>query len=312
MKVLTKTMIPVVFGLAASIASMAPASAQKLPELTAKQQQTIRGEKNEQAIAALPKNYQFVKEGQLTVGIHPWRLPLGVYGADNTSLIGYNIDLGQLIADSLGLQLNFVVVEWADWPLGLRSGRFDAVISNVTVTEERKERFDFATYRQDLLGFYAKKDSPLAPIHTPKNIAGLRLITDAGTNQERLLLEWDKQNVAAGLKPIQLQYYDDEAVRSLALEAGRADAIFSVNATLAYETSVKNNLKLLGTFPGGWPSTAEVAVTTAKGNGLVEALALAINALIANGQQGQILDKWNLSEEAIEQSLVNPPGLQNF
>lgn len=312
MKIPLKTLLSAVFGLAALAASTVPASAQLLPELSSEQQQGIRSVPNDKAIAALPKDYPFVKPGALTIGIHPWRLPLGVYGPDNTSLIGYNIDLGQLLADSLGLQLNFVVVEWADWPLGLRSGRFDAVISNVTVTEERKERFDFATYRQDLLGFYAKQDSSLSSIQEPKDIAGLRIITDAGTNQERILLEWDKQNVAAGLAPIQLQYHADEAVRALALEAGRADAILSVNATLAYEVTQKNTIKLLGTLAGGWPNTAEVAVTTDKGNGLVDVFVIALNQLIANGQQAQLLAKWNLSEEAIEASQANPPGLQKF
>jgi polar amino acid transport system substrate-binding protein len=38
-----------------------------------------------------------------------------------------------------------VSIAWADWPLGLTSGKFDAVISNVTVTEERKLKFDFST-----------------------------------------------------------------------------------------------------------------------------------------------------------------------
>jgi polar amino acid transport system substrate-binding protein len=58
----------------------------------------------------------------------------------------------------------------------------------------------------------------------PKDIAGLKIITDAGTNQKKILLESDRQNVAAGLKPIEVQYYDDDAVRNLAVQAGRADA----------------------------------------------------------------------------------------
>ncbi|KRB29619.1 hypothetical protein ASE05_30575 [Mesorhizobium sp. Root172] len=70
---------------------------------------------------------------------------------------------------------------WEDWPLGLASGKYDAVISNVGVTEERKLKFDFSSYRQGLHGFYVKVDSPMTSIKEPKDIAGLRIITDAGT-----------------------------------------------------------------------------------------------------------------------------------
>jgi ABC-type amino acid transport substrate-binding protein len=49
------------------------------------------------------------------------------------------------------LELNVVPTSWEDWPLGVASGKYDAAISNITVTKERKEKFDFATYRKDSL-----------------------------------------------------------------------------------------------------------------------------------------------------------------
>ncbi len=61
------------------------------------------------------------------------------------------------------------------------------MISNVTVTEERKAKFDFSTYRQDQIGFYVRTDSLIRQIAESKDIAGLRIITDAGTNQEKIL-----------------------------------------------------------------------------------------------------------------------------
>ncbi|NKF34379.1 ABC transporter substrate-binding protein, partial [Pseudomonas sp. BGM005] len=81
----------------------------------------------------------------------------------------------------------------------------------------------------------------------------LKVITDAGTNQEKILLEWDRRNVAAGLKPIEVQYYDDDAVKDLAVQSGRADAVFSVNATQAYAAGINGKTKLVGTVSGGWP-----------------------------------------------------------
>lgn len=79
--------------------------------------------------------------------------PLATYATDAKTVVGADPDYALAVADSLGLELELVAVARADWPLGLASGKYDAVISNVGVTEQRKEKFDFSTYRQGLHGF---------------------------------------------------------------------------------------------------------------------------------------------------------------
>ncbi len=69
------------------------------------------------------------------------------------------------------------------------------------MTRERKEKFDFATYRKDSLGFYVKSTSPITSLQKAEDIAGLRIIVGSGTNQEAILLAWNAQNVKKGLKP---------------------------------------------------------------------------------------------------------------
>lgn len=278
-------------------------------DLSPEQSTRVHAEKSDKAIAAIPKDYKFVEPGVLTIGINPWDPPVATYATDAKAVVGTDPDLAVLLAETLGLKLNLVAVAWEDWPLGLSSGKFDAVISNVTVTEERKEKFDFSTYRQDVLGFYVKKDSPITSIKEPKDVAGLKIITGAGTNQEKILLEWDRENVAAGLKPVEVQYYDDSAASQLAIKSGRADAEFNPNATLAYGAAVNGGTKLVGVVSGGWPRTAEIAVATRKGSGLADPVTVAINELIASGKYGEVLKKWSLTEEAIAKSATNPLGL---
>ncbi|WP_405083908.1 ABC transporter substrate-binding protein [Paraburkholderia caribensis] len=278
-------------------------------DLSPEQNGRIRTEQDPAAIKAVPASFQFVVKDTLTIGIVPAHPPISTYATDAKTVVGFDPDLAQLVADSLGRKLNVVVLSWPDWPLALASGKVDAVISNVTVTEERKAKFDFSTYRRDQLGFFVKTDSAIRSIKEPKDIAGLRVITDAGTNQEKILLEWDRQNIAHGLKPIAVQYYDDDAVKSVALQSGRADAIFSVNAVLLYDAAKQGKTRQVGTVSGGWPRTAEVAVTTRKGSGLADPLTIALNDLIHKGQYHAVLDRWNLGSEAIEKASTNPPGL---
>lgn len=277
-------------------------------DLAAETAPPIRGERDEAAIALL-KDVRLLRDDTLTVAINVGRLPLAGFAADGKTPVGSEPGIAQLLADGLGRKLEIVPVAWADWPLGLASGKYDAVISNVTVTEARKEKFDFSTYRKDQLGAYVKTTGPIAAIKGPEDIAGLRIIVGAGTNQEQILLRWNQQNAAKGLKPAELQYYDDDAVRALAIQSGRADVYFGPNAIAAYEARRDGKTRLVGSFSGGWPVTAEIAVATRKGSGLAEAATKALNTQIAHGAYAKVLARWSLSEEAIGQSRTNPPGL---
>lgn len=268
----------------------------------------LKGTFDPKAQALIPASYRFVTPGAFTVATHPGQLPLADYGADSKDVVGIEPDIARLIADGLGLKLVIVPVAWADWPLGLESGKYDAVLSNVTVTEERKKKFDFSSYRYDLLGIYTRSDGPIQKIEKPADVAGLKVVVGASTNQYQILRQWDQQNIAAGLKPVQYQYFDDAVVGRLAVITGRADVSFEPNATGAYSAR-DGKVRRVGLFPGGWPNAAAISVTTRKGSGLADAVTQALNTQIGSGTYAQALKRWNVAEEAVPQSQTNPPGL---
>lgn len=297
--------------LALTLSALLPLPALALDgiDLSPEQPGRIRGEKIQSAIDLLPKDYKWVTPGKLTVASVPNRLPFSVYATDTRTPVGGEPDLAQIVADSLGLELELIPVAWADWPLGLASGKYDAVIHNITVTEARKEKFDFSTYRNDLLGFYVAKNSPLTEITERQQIAGLKASVHSGTNQEEILLRWIEENKAEGLAPTEVLYFDDDVVQDLALESGRIDFYLGPNATSAFKAAKDGNIRLVGTLSGGFPLTAEIAVATKKGAGLADAVTAALNGQIANGTYGRVLGKWGLDAEAITESRTNPPGL---
>ena len=268
----------------------------------------LKGTFDPEAQALIPSGYRFVTPGSFTVATHPGQLPLADYGADSKDVVGIEPDIARLTADALGLKLVIVPVAWADWPLGLESGKYDAVLSNVTVTEERKKKFDFSSYRFDLLGIYTRADGPIQKIEKPADVAGLKVVVGASTNQDQILRQWDQQNIAAGLKPVEYQYFDDAVVGRLAVITGRADVSFEPNATGAYSAR-DGKVRRVGLFPGGWPNAAAISVTTRKGSGLADAVTQALNTQIASGTYAQALKRWNVAEEAVPQSQTNPPGL---
>lgn len=270
----------------------------------------IRTPKNEEVIKLIPTDFKFINPGKLTVAVAGLNSPpLYLFSSDNKTLIGSEVDMARIIADTLGLELEVIPTSWEDWPLGVISGKYDAAISNITVTKARKEKFDFATYREDSLGFYVKKDSPIESIKEPKDIAGLKIVVGSGTNQEAILLAWDAENRAKGLEPFTPVYSRDDAASTLALQSGRADATFGPYVMGAFKASLKGDTKLVGQVNGGWPIAANIGVTLKKGNGLVVPIQAAINSTIENGTYAEVLTRWGEINEQVARSEINPKGL---
>ncbi len=235
--------------------------------------------------------------------------PLSFKADDDKTVIGIEPDIALLVAGVLGLTPDVRATSWENLFLSVDSGQFDVGFSNITVTEERKEKYDFASYRVDTLAWEVAKDSTITAITGPADVAGLTVSVGSGTNQEKVLLEWNRQNEASGRKPAAIQYYQQASDTYLALKSGRIQANFGPNPTAAYHALVAGDTKIVGTVPGGGTIQADIAAMTKKDDGLVQALAAALDHLIAGGQYAATLKRWNLANEAVPQSQVNPPGL---
>lgn len=269
-------------------------------------EQPIVAKRDEAAIAKIPANYRFVEPGTLTVAISALNSPpLALLASDNRTRIGSDPDIARLLASSLGLKLKLVPTAWEDWPLGITSGRYDVALVNIAVTEARKQKFDFATYRADSLAFSVKATSPIKAISGAVDLAGRRVIVGSGTNQERILLRWNEENRAAGREAAKPIYLTDDASGNLYIQSGRADVVFGPQSVAAYKAALNGTTKVVGLGP----KKTWVATTSKKGNGLVLALQAAINGAIARGEYQQVLARWGEQGEGVETSQVNPSGV---
>lgn len=258
------------------------------------------------AIAAIPKDYRFVEPGTLTVAISALNSPpLALLASDNRTRIGSDPDIARLLAGSLGLKLKLVPTAWEDWPLGISAGRYDVALVNIAVTEQRKEKFDFATYRVDSLAFSVKSTSKTERIERAADLSGKKVIVGSGTNQERILLGWNEENKQTGREPALPVYLTDDASGNLYIQSGRADVFFGPQSVSAYKAALTGKTRVVGLGP----KKAFVATTTKKGNGLVYALQAAINGAIQRGEYQSVLARWGEQGESVSGSQVNPPGI---
>lgn len=269
---------------------------------------------NAAARAQLPAAVR--KKGTLAVGlgILPSGFPpLAFVGDDKKTPTGAEPDLARLVAGVLGLKTEVTPATWDNMFVGIDSGKTDVGFSNITDTEKRKEKYDFASYRQDNLGFEVLASNTWEFKDDYRNLAGQTVAVGSGTNQEKILLEWQAKLKAAG-KKLDVVYFPEANSTYLALDSGRISAYFAPNPSIAYhvsqDASGAHPTRNAGKFSGaGATLQGLIAATTKKDSGLAKPLASAINVLIENGDYAKWLAAWNLSNEAVPTSLVNPPGL---
>ena len=256
------------------------------------------------------------RNGKLTIGVGAAGSgfpPLAFTATDNKTLIGNEPDIAVAVAGLLGLRPQLENTSWENLFIGLDSGKFQLGASNITVTEERKLKYDFASYRQDNLGWETAATSDWEFDGDYENLDGLTVSVSAGTNQEKILLEWQAKLKEEG-KSVEIKYFPDTNSTYLALNSGKIDASFGPNPGIAYHVTqtagTPNATRAAGTFSGaGETLQGLIAATTKKDSGLAQPAADAINYLIENGQYATWLTVWNLTNESVDASEVNPAGL---
>ncbi|KQT46386.1 amino acid ABC transporter substrate-binding protein [Aureimonas sp. Leaf454] len=79
----------------------------------------------------------------LRIGTEGTYAPFTYHDASG-ALVGFDVEIGREVAKRLGVEAVFVEGKWDGLIAGLASNRYDAVINQVGITEERKARFDFS------------------------------------------------------------------------------------------------------------------------------------------------------------------------
>ena len=127
--------------LAAVVFLTRPNSEVQEPEPTAVPEVTETAEGTEETkdvLAAIREN------GKLTIAMEgvwqPW-----TYHDETGALTGFDVEVGTLIAEGLGVEPEFVETAWDGILAGVDSGRFDIACNGVGYTEERAKSYNFST-----------------------------------------------------------------------------------------------------------------------------------------------------------------------
>jgi cystine transport system substrate-binding protein len=223
---------------------------------------------------------QVKARGTLRIGLEGTFPPFNSK-APNGELVGYDVDIAKAVATKMGLKPEFVTTEWSGIIAGLQAGKFDVIVNQVGVTDQRKAVLDFSpAYTYSAAQLIQRKDDS-RQFKTLEDLKGKKLGVGLGTNY---------MDMAKSVPGIDVKTYPGapEYLRDLA--ASRLDAALNDRLMLAY--LMKNSQLPLrtGALVGtGNPS----AIPFKKGNPkFAKAIDDAMTQLEADGTFTKISDKW--------------------
>ncbi len=201
---------------------------------------------------------------------------------DNNNPIGYDMDIIKAVGDAAGFSVRIQNQAFDTLVEGLESGKLDAAISGMTITQARLEKIDFSQpyYNAAQVIVVQEGDAGYQTIEELKDkIVGVQLGTTGAGMVETVLGE-DNPNIK------QFRKYN-EVFSDLKL--GRIDAIVvDLPVAQAY-------LRRLSGLKVSSPrmSEEEYGIAVRKGNAeLLKQINDGLAAIRANGEYDRITDKW--------------------
>ena len=169
---------------------------------------------------------EIVDRGVLRVGVKQDLPNFGYRDPESNQYTGMEVEIAKKVAAELGVDIEFTPVTAQTRGALLDNGQLDMVIATFTITEERKELYNFTTpYYTDAVGFLVRKDSKIQS--SWEALDGLTIGVTQGS------IQWGLLEEIAAEKGIELNFRElgsnSEVV--VALAAHRVDA-FSIDQSI--------------------------------------------------------------------------------
>lgn len=210
---------------------------------------------------------------------------------------GFESALAYAIAERLGFTADQVEWGYTSFNSSYAPGPkpFDFYITEVSITEDRKEAVGFSqSYYDDPLVTVTKADSPVLEATTIAELKPFLWGTQVGTTYYSYLTDV--------IQPDQdVLVYDTNADSLTALDTGTVEAVIQTLQIGIFNVEIQfEGLALGGILPGGIGEG--MGLVTELDSPLIPYLNAALTELVADGTQQALVEEW----------LPIPPGLQTY
>ena len=241
--------------------------------------------------------------GKLVIATFPNYAPITYKDPGSNTLTGFDIDLGEAIAKTLGVKAEWQEIAFAQMLPSLQTGRVDMVMAGMSDLPTRREVADFVDYMTSGAQFYTI--TALAnEIKSPADLCGKSVGASRSTNWPQQIGDWSKANCEGKGKPaITVVGTEGSVDARTQLKTQRLQAAVQGNETLPYFQKLEPNTYV----PLGKAFTQSlVGIPFAKAEGgLRDAVKGALEKLQADGTYDQLLAKYGLQDNALKPISIN-------
>jgi polar amino acid transport system substrate-binding protein len=240
--------------------------------------------------------------GSLTIATEPSYPPASSFAADGRTIVGFEPDLAAALGELLGVRVEFRAEAFDTVLDGLAAGHYDAVMSAMTDTPERRADADFVNYFRAGSAIVIQRGNPRG-IHDLGGLCGETVAVEAGTVHLDLLA---RSQADCGDSPIVVIESSSNDDALLELRTGRASAVLTdyppaVVATTDERTQAYFQLASDVQYE---PGLYGIAVSRDRA-ALRDALTAALASLVESGHYQHVLDDWDVASGGVSVVTVN-------
>lgn len=200
---------------------------------------------------------------------------------EHGNIVGFDVDLFRAIAKQAGLTVEFKHQPFDGILEGLNVGHFDAVMSSLTITDERKRAFDFSDP-------YLDAGLSIAVLANNDTINGLDDLVGKAIAVEKATTGSKKANEIDGATVSEFASITDAF---LELKTGRVVAVVNDDPVNRAYLAEQGGIKIVG----GLLTDEKYGIAVRKGNAeLLKKINDALAALKADGTIDQLKAKWQI------------------
>jgi polar amino acid transport system substrate-binding protein len=214
------------------------------------------------------------------------------YKQGTTTPEGSDIDIGNYIAEKMGVKARFDNTGFDGIIAALLAKKCDAVISGMNDTPERRKQVAFVDYLKVGQSFMVKKGNP-EHITGIDSLAGKSASVETGTTNKDFLDAQSKRLTSQGKKAIKVVTFPKDTDAANALRTGRVDAYFGDAPVVAYYIEKTPDAFSLGGTPVN-PISIGIAINKSNTE-LQSAVTKAIDMIYSDGTMDTILTRWKLA-----------------
>jgi polar amino acid transport system substrate-binding protein len=224
-----------------------------------------------------------VKPGKLTICTH---LPYKPFQyKDGTKVVGFDVDLLDLLAKDLGLEQEVVNIEWAQVTSGaaFQAKKCDVGMGAMTITDSRKAAISITNpYMDATQVLLTKKDAPYKSL---EDLKGKKVGVQADTTGKDFATEQAKK---IGFEVV---VFNDLALQENNVKSGRVDAGINDNGVLYDFVKENPDTAVAAEFDTG-EQYGFGALKDGSGPKLVEKFNTLLTAAQSDGKYNEIYKKW--------------------